>query len=69
MKIQPVQVAPRRKMYVSYPASSSKNNLVSKIESEKADETAIQLPEFQRKLFIGNYFAGPHCLFDPRLIK
>jgi hypothetical protein len=25
--------------------------------------------EFQRKAHIGNFFAGVHCVFDPRLIR
>lgn len=31
---------------------------------ETATKTAIK---FQRKAHTGNFFAGPHCVFDPRL--
>ncbi|HEX9512645.1 MAG TPA: hypothetical protein VF939_19265 [Puia sp.] len=32
-------------------------------------EKARRFSEFQRRAHIGNYFAGPVCVFDPRLFK
>ena len=57
-------------MYVAYPATGSTqatNNEITKPEAKI--EEPVEFHEFQRKAFMGNYFAGPHCLFDPRLFK
>ena len=36
---------------------------------ETNDETTIPSVEAQRKAYTGNFFAGVHCVFDPRLFK
>ncbi|PZR28379.1 MAG: hypothetical protein DI535_06995 [Citrobacter freundii] len=46
-----------------------KKNFV-KAEAAKADKSINpMLKEFQRKMHVGNFFAGPHCFFDPRLFR
>ncbi len=39
---------------IEYPASST--------------EIKPGINEFRRKAHSGNFFAGPHCVFDPRLL-
>jgi hypothetical protein len=70
MKNQSLPMPSWRKMYVAYPATGSTqatNNEITKTAAQI--EEPAEFHEFQRKAFMGNYFAGPHCLFDPRLFK
>ena len=70
MKNQSLPIPSWKKMYVAYPAKKTASPVASGIEkTETAAAEPVSMPEFQRKAFVGNYFAGPHCLFDPRLFK
>lgn len=66
-----ITYAQLEKMYVAYPAAKKTTTAVKPAvqETEAVENEPVSIPEFQRKAFVGNYFAGPHCLFDPRLFK
>ncbi len=71
MKNQSLPMPSWRKMYVAYPAATPTQATTTNVttETQEKKEEPLSLHEFQRKAFVGNYFAGPHCLFDPRLFK
>lgn len=46
----------------------SKNNSKPTMETGKKTGDQPNISE-QRKAYTGNYFAGPHCIFDPRLFS
>jgi hypothetical protein len=46
----------------------NRNNSKPTIETENKTVNQPGISE-QRKAFTGNYFAGPHCIFDPRLFN
>jgi hypothetical protein len=71
MKNQSLPIPSWKKMYVAYPATRKTASPVASgvAKTEVAPAEPVSMPEFQRKAFVGNYFAGPHCLFDPRLFK
>lgn len=71
MKNQTLPMPNWKKMYVAYPAAKKTIAAVKPavLETEVVENEPVSIPEFQRKAFVGNYFAGPHCLFDPRLFK
>ena len=50
-------------------SSATKGKEAISFGSKKADTERLNLTEFQRRSHIGNFYAGPHCIFDPRLIK
>ncbi|KYP16302.1 hypothetical protein [Flavihumibacter sp. CACIAM 22H1] len=72
MKNQSLPIPSWRKMYVAYPAAAPapvKTIPETAQKEETANREPVSMQEFQRKAFVGNYFAGPHCLFDPRLFR
>lgn len=70
MKNQSLPMPSWRKMYVAYPVATPTKATTNEItKTEVKTNEPVEFHEFQRKAFIGNYFAGPHCLFDPRLFK
>ena len=71
MKNQSLPMPSWKKMYVAYPAAKTSNAAIKPApkEAETIENEPVSLPDFQRKAFVGNYFAGPHCLFDPKLFK
>lgn len=71
MKNQSLPMPSSKKMYVAYPAAKTTVAAVKPAvqKTESVENEPVSISEFQRKAFVGNYFAGPHCLFDPRLFK
>ncbi len=54
----------------SYP--TQQRTIVKKmtsVEQKTKEDKNSSKKEFQRKAHIGNFFAGVHCVFDPRLIR
>ncbi|HEX2845531.1 MAG TPA: hypothetical protein VHN59_03200 [Chitinophagaceae bacterium] len=39
------------------------------VKQQAKEDKDTSKKEFQRKAHIGNFFAGAHCVFDPRLIR
>jgi|GEM_PF-940258 len=52
---------PAQRSVISKQATAAKQHAKEDKNSSKK--------EFQRKAHIGNFFAGAHCVFDPRLIR
>jgi len=51
---------------------AQRRTIVKKVTAIKQDikeDKNSSKKEFQRKAHIGNFFAGVHCVFDPRLIR
>ena len=36
--------------------------------ADKANPADFDYAQFQRKAYTGNFFAGPHCVFNPKLL-
>ena len=47
--------------------TDNKQLLNKKEDSITEKNTRLDINEFQKKAHRGNFFAGPHCVFDPRL--
>lgn len=54
----------RLKLFFTFSKPAQETGPANTVSKDRKFSTA----EFQRKAHIGNYFAGPHCVFDPRLI-
>ncbi len=49
--------------------NSGKGYTSTNDNSEGASENRHNQLQNDRRVFTGNYFAGPHCIFDPRLLS
>ncbi|MCM5530482.1 hypothetical protein [Parasegetibacter sp. NRK P23] len=73
MKTIGINLPGSARIYVSFSKGSKKKqgNFMENnhAELEEKLDARFDVSAFQRKAHLGNFFAGPHCVFDPRLIK